>query len=149
MLIVNIRNIFRPAIPGCFSATDDRWLTADGSSAALRPVDLRLLLAAQAFHPVRLAGEVLSLLAMRTNGVRRGDLLPFPAAQGRAEQAGPDDDAPVIGGRFAHDRYRHSPPNPTRLPEARREAHSRLRSDAPAGNSGAARHTRRRAGRHR
>src|SRR6266705_3487905 len=45
--------------------------------------------------------------------------------------------------RYAHDRYRHPSPDPTRLPEARREAHPRLRSNPPAGNSGAARLTRR------
>src|SRR6058998_2751040 len=51
--------------------------------------------------------------------------------------------------RYAPDRYHHPTPNPTRLPEARREAHPRLRSGPPAVRAGAERHARRRARRHR
>src|SRR4029077_6381937 len=90
MLIVNILNIFMPA----------RW--ARRGSAGLRPVDLRLLLAAQAFHRVRLATEILPLLALWTDGVRGGDLLPFPAAPGGPAPARADDDAPLIGGGFTN-----------------------------------------------
>src|SRR6266446_2834057 len=71
-------------------------------SADLRPVDLRLLLAAQAFHRVRLAAEILPLLALGTDGIRGGDLLPFPAAQGRPQHARADDDTPLIGGCLAN-----------------------------------------------
>src|SRR5438309_6404643 len=77
-----------------------RW--ARRGSAGLRPVDLRLLLAAQAFHRVGLAAEILPLLALRTDGVRGSDLLPFPAAQGGAEHARADDDTPLIGGCFTN-----------------------------------------------
>src|SRR5712671_5793028 len=87
MLIVNILNIFSGA--------------RTGFSAGFRPVDLRLLLAAAALQARRSAAEVLPLLAVRTDGVRRRDLLPFPAAQGRAEQAGARHDAPLIRWRLA------------------------------------------------
>src|SRR3989442_10530366 len=70
-------------------------------SAGFRPVDLRLPLAAHAFHGVGLAAEILPLLALGTHGVGGGDLLPFPAAEGRAEHSRADDDAPMVGGRVA------------------------------------------------
>src|SRR6266566_6264751 len=76
-------------------------MTNDGS-AGFRPVHLRGRLAPEALQGVGLAAEGLTLLAVGTDGVRGGDLLPFPAAQGRAEHAGPDDDAPVVGGRLAY-----------------------------------------------
>src|SRR4051812_43048969 len=76
---------------------DGRWLTADGSSAGFRPIDFRLLFAAEAFERIGLAGEVLALLAVRADGVGGRDLLPFPAPEGGTEQSGPDDDAPLIG----------------------------------------------------
>src|SRR5438034_10322597 len=83
-------------------SADGRWLTADGQLAGFRPVDLRFRLAPQTLQRVWLAAEVLPLLTLGTDGIRGGDLLPFPAAQGRAEQAGADDDAPPVGRRFAH-----------------------------------------------
>src|SRR6266446_1445744 len=92
MLIVNILNIFTPASIAVFREV----------SAGFRPVHLRVRLAPEAFQRVGFAAEVLTLLAVGTDGVRGGDLLPFPAAQGRAEHAGPDDDAPVVGGRLAY-----------------------------------------------
>src|SRR6267378_1205214 len=87
MLIVNILNTFQ--------------LRKRGGSAGFRPVDLRLFSAAAAFQRVRFALEILTLLAMRTDGVRRRDLLPFPAAQGGAEQAGARHDAPLVRWRVA------------------------------------------------
>src|SRR5574341_2191764 len=72
------------------------------SSAGFRPVDLRFLLAASALQRLRLTGDILPFLAMRTDGVGGGNLLPFPAAQGRAEDARARDDAPLIGRRVAH-----------------------------------------------
>src|SRR6266545_5860175 len=70
-------------------------------SAGFRPVDLRFLLAPETLQRIGLAAEVLPLLAVRTDGVCGGDLLPFPAAQGGAEQAGANDDAPLVGRRLA------------------------------------------------
>src|SRR5436309_277539 len=55
-------------------------------SAGFRPIDLRFRFAAQALQRVGLAAEILTLLALGTDGVGLGDFLPFPAAQGRAEQ---------------------------------------------------------------
>src|SRR5437588_12290595 len=92
MLIVNILNIFMPASTGIFRR----------ASASFRPVDLRFRLAPETLQRVGFPSEVLTLLAVGTDGVGSGDLLPFPAAQGRAEQTGPDDDAPAVGGRLAH-----------------------------------------------
>src|ERR1051326_8152316 len=94
MLIVNILNIFTQARSGVSRGA--------GRSAGFRPVDLRFRFTAEAFQRIRLAAEILPLLAGWTNGVRRRDLLPFPAAEGGAEQAGPHDDAPTIGRRVAH-----------------------------------------------
>src|SRR6059036_3857684 len=71
-------------------------------SAGFRPIDLRFRFAAQALQRVGLAAEILTLLALGTDGVGLGDFLPFPAAQGRAEQTGPYHDAPAVGGRLAH-----------------------------------------------
>src|ERR1051325_5231256 len=93
MLIVNILNIFTQARSGVSRGA--------GRSAGFRPVDLRFRFTAEAFQRIRLAAEILPLLAGWTNGVRRRDLLPFPAAEGGAEQAGPHDDAPTIGRRVA------------------------------------------------
>ena len=74
----------------------------DESSAGLRPVDLRLQLAAGACQCRRSAGKILPLVTVRADGVGHRGPLPFPAAQGRSEHAGPHDDAPVIGSRLAH-----------------------------------------------
>src|SRR6267143_4975642 len=73
-----------------------------GGSAGFRPVDLRFRLAPETLERVGFATEVLALQAVGTDGVGGGDLLPFPAAQGRAEHAGPDDDAPTVRRRLAH-----------------------------------------------
>src|SRR5437016_13178478 len=73
----------------------------DDASTGFRPVDLRLPLAAEAFQGTGLVAEVLPLLAVGTDGVRGGDLRPFPAAEGRAEHSGADDDAPMVGGHVA------------------------------------------------
>src|SRR5206468_7263111 len=92
MLIVNILNIFMPASIAVFTEV----------SAGFRPVHRRVRLGPEAFQRVGFAAEVLTLLALGTDGVGLGDLLPFPAAQGRAEQTGPNHDAPAVGGRLAH-----------------------------------------------
>src|SRR6266487_5460440 len=80
---------------------DDRQPRTADLSAGFRPVDRRFLLAADAFQRVRFAAEILPLLAMGTDTVRRRDLLPFPAAEGGAEQAGARHDAPLVRGRVA------------------------------------------------
>src|SRR3989441_11501306 len=92
MLIVNILNISMSASTGVFREV----------SAGFRPVHLRVRLAPEAFQRVGFAAEVLTLLALGTDGVGLGDLLPFPAAQGRAEQTGPNHDATAVGGLLAH-----------------------------------------------
>lgn len=58
-------------------------------------------MAPEALQLVGFAGEILPLLAVRADGVRRGDLLPFPAAEGGSQHAGADHDAPAIGRRIA------------------------------------------------
>jgi len=58
--------------------------------------------AAGALQRDRFAGEILPFLTVGTDRVGGGDLLPFPAAQGGAEDPGANDDAPAIGRRVAH-----------------------------------------------
>src|SRR5437660_12709288 len=79
---------------------DGRRLTA--GSAGFRPVDLRFPRAPRACEGVRFAREVLALVAIRTDGVGRDHVLPFPAAEGRAEHTSSHDDTPAIGGGIAH-----------------------------------------------
>src|SRR6266852_9435656 len=88
MLIVNILNSFR--------------LRKTAVSAGFRPVDFRFPRAPRASEGVGFPFEVLPLLAVGTDGVGRDHVLPFPAAEGRAEHARADDDAPSIGRRVAH-----------------------------------------------
>src|ERR1043166_3899047 len=79
----------------------DGRLMADGSSAGFRPVDSGFPPAAEALQRVGFAAEILALLAVGTDGVGGRDLLPFPAAECGAEQAGSDDDAPTVRRRIA------------------------------------------------
>src|ERR1051326_7460715 len=92
MLIVNILNIFMQARSGVSRDA--------GRSAGFRPVDLRFRFTAEAFQRIRLAAEILPLLAGWTNGVRRRDLLPFPAPAAGAERPGPRAKTPATGGRL-------------------------------------------------